>query len=90
MNCSRRDPIEPRRRLRHDDLLVKQLPEVAIGLKNSGPLAALNPFFELQNHAPQQRCEQQRREHLSDLQKDIANSHEPAPHMARGNSGAMK
>ena len=43
-----------------DDLLVEQLPEVAVGLEDAGSLAALHPFFELQDDALEQGREQKR------------------------------
>ena len=42
-----RDPIDPGSGFRHDDLLVEQLPEVAIGLENAGTLRKLHALFEL-------------------------------------------
>ena len=45
------DPEQPRRRLGRDDLLVEQLPQVAIRLKNARPLGALHPLLELQDDA---------------------------------------
>ena len=78
-------PVQPGRRLRHDDLLVEQLPEIAIGLEDAGPLAPLHPLLELQDDALKQRREQQGRRDLGDLQKDVARRSSPT---ASNGSGA--
>jgi hypothetical protein len=51
---------------------VEQLPEIPIRLEDPG---ALDLFFKLDNHALQQRREQKGREHLRDLEEDVARSH---------------
>ena len=49
----RRDPIEPGGRLRHDNLLVEQFPEIPVRLEDARALAPLNSLLELENDALQ-------------------------------------
>ena len=61
--------------MRDDNLLIKELPKVAIRLKNAGTLSKLHALLELMDDALQQWCQQQHREHLADLQENIADDH---------------
>ena len=74
----RRGPVEPRGRIRGDNLLVEQLPEVTIGLKDARPLAALHALFELEDDPLKQGREQKRRQDLRDLKDDVPHGHRPS------------
>ena len=63
--------------LRRHDLLVEQLPEIAVRLEYPRPLPPLHALLELKNNALKQRGEQQRREHLRNLQDYIPHDHRP-------------
>jgi hypothetical protein len=67
--------MEPRSRLRHDDLLMEELPKVAIRLENAGPLGALDPLFELDDDALDQGRQNQHRQDLGDLKQDVPGGH---------------
>ena len=71
----RRDPVNPGGCFRDDNLLMKELPKIAIGLENARTLSELHALLELMDDALQQRRQQQHCEHLGDLQEDIADDH---------------
>ena len=68
----RRQPIDPGGGLRDDDLLVEQLPEIAIGLKDPRSLRELDAFLELHDRALQERGQGEDGEHLANLQDNVA------------------
>jgi hypothetical protein len=54
---------------------VKQLPEVAVRLKDAWSAASLNPFFRFQNESLQEGSQQQNAQNLQDLKENIGKDH---------------
>jgi len=73
-----KDPVDEAGGLRNDELLVKELPQVAVGLKYARTLGALDALLPLDDHALEERSEQENGQDLSDLQQDIAGHSQPA------------
>ena len=62
---------QPRRVVGQHHFLAQQPQQVAIGLKDRGPLAAHQPGLDLAHVAGQQRGEQQHEQHLHALHDDV-------------------
>jgi hypothetical protein len=54
---------------------MKQLPEIAVGLKDTRSAASLNAFFRPQNESLQERGQEQNAKNLEDLKDDIREDH---------------
>jgi hypothetical protein len=70
--------VANRGRLRHDDLLSEELPEIAVGLEDARALRALHAFLRPMDETLQQRREHDHRQHLPDPQQDVAKRHAAA------------